>query len=58
MEKKQKAASSKVHQILLDGNEKTLLNDKKKQGNKKDSLLEKYSDLSSSSDDSDYDEED
>ena len=58
MEKKQKAASSKVHQILLDGNEKALLNDKKKQGNKKDSLIEKYSDLSSSSDDSDYDEED
>ena len=35
-----------------------LQNDKKKKGNFKDGVLEKYSDLSSSSDDSDYDEED
>lgn len=34
------------------------LNDKKKQGNKKDGVIEKYSDLSSSSDDTDYNEED
>ena len=43
---------------MLDGGEKGLLNDKRKQGNKKDSLFEKYPDLSSSSDDSDYEEED
>jgi len=34
------------------------LNDKKKQGTKKDGVIEKYSDLSSSSDDTDYNEED